>query len=545
MSKLSRKFAKSMKIDRISAIWIIPIVTLAIGIWMLYSHFAQQGKSVILIAHDASGIIAGKTVIRSRSVDVGVVETVTLSKDYKKVVIHGRINKDMDPLLKNDSIFWIVKPQIGREGVTGLSTLFSGVYIELIAGKDKSDFNNKPFTLSDSPPLTAPNEAGIRINLESSQSGVIPRGASVLFRGYRVGNVETSNFDIESRKMKYQLFIAKPYDSLVTENVRFWREGGVNLSLSSQGANLNIPSLDVLLSGGVSFDVPEGSKFGDAASPYATFQLYQNKKAIQDSQYTDYHEFLLFFNDSISGLEKGAPVEYRGIRIGTVSEVPFYTKTILDTNPISNHNIPVLIRIEPGRLSEFIEQPIDLAKVIIKEQDNGLRAALKSANFITGTLYIDLNFYSEVQNEKNMQKNQNYGYDIIKTVPAGLSQLQAKLLQTLDHFNQLPLDKTFNEFNQSLQKSQKLLDSITSITNSKDMQNLPKELKTTIDTLNKTLQSLQPGSALHNQLQADLQKFEEMMNKLTPVLDTLNDKSNALIFAAPKKQDPQPKARGD
>ena len=380
--------------------------------------------------------------------------------------------------------------------------------------------------------------------MESSQSRVVPRGASVLFRGYQVGNVESSNFDIKLRKMKYQLFIAKPFDSLVTQNVRFWKEGGVNLSLSSQGANLDIPSLDVILSGGVSFDVPDGSKFGEQAKQFATYELYPNKKSIQDSQYTDYHEFLLFFNDSISGLDKGAPVEYRGIRIGTVSEVPFYTKQIFDTNPISNHNIPVLIRIEPGRLSNVIDKPVDLASIIIREQNNGLRAALKSANFITGSLYVDLNFYPKYQNEETNIQNQEYGYDTIKTVPTGLSQLQAKIIQTLDNLNNLPLDKTVTEFNQSLEKSQQLLDSLNTLINSKDIQNLPKELKTTIDSLNKTLQGLQPGSTLQNQLQADLQKFEEIMNQLSPVLETLNDKSNSLIFAAPKKDDPQPKARG-
>jgi len=221
------------------------------------------------------------------------------------------------------------------------------------------------------------------------------------------------------------------------------------------------------------------------------------------------HEFLLFFNDSISGLDKGAPVEYRGIRIGTVSEVPFYTKQIFDTNPISNHNIPVLIRIEPGRLSNVIDKPVDLASIIIREQNNGLRAALKSANFITGSLYVDLNFYPKYQNEETNIQNQEYGYDTIKTVPTGLSQLQAKIIQTLDNLNNLPLDKTVTEFNQSLEKSQQLLDSLNRLINSKDIQNLPKELKTTIDSLNKTLQGIQPGSTLQNQLQADLQKFEE------------------------------------
>ncbi|GAA5104603.1 intermembrane transport protein PqiB [Orbus sasakiae] len=545
MSIIPKKLAKTMKSDRVSAIWIIPIVTLIIGVWMLYSHFADQGQRFTLIAHDASGIVAGKTVIKSRSVEVGIVENVTLSEDYKQVVIEGQIYKGMQALLNNDSVFWIVKPQIGREGITGLGTLLSGVYIELISGNDKETFNNKPFNLLDSPPLSGPADAGIRVNLESDQSGVIPRGASVMFRGFKVGSVETSDFDIDSRKMKYQLFIAKPYDRLVTQNVRFWKEGGVNLSLSPKGASLEVPSLDVLLSGGISFDVPEGSKFGDPVTTLTTYKLYEDKKSIKDSQYTDYTEFLLFFTDSISGLSEGAPVEYRGIRLGTVSEVPFYNDPMMSKTSILSYNIPVLIRIEPGRLSDLIDGQIDLAGLIMKEQKNGLRAALKSSNLFTGALYVDLDFYSDLDDKYNENETKQYGFETIATVPAGLSQLQAKLIQTLDNFNKLPLDQTINEFNKSLQKSQELMASLTTIVNSKEMQNLPKDIKATIESLNSTLKSVQPGSTLNNQLKADLQKFEQVMDQLNPLLETLNDKSNSLIFAAPKKEDPQPKAKGN
>lgn len=545
MALMSQKLAKTMKVNRISAIWIIPIVTLIIGVWMVYTHFSEQGKSITLLANDASGIIAGKTVIKSRSVDIGIVEAVTLSNDYKEVVIQGRLHKKMEPLLKNDSIFWIVKPQIGREGITGLGTLLSGVYIELNPGKDTSAFHEKPFYLSDKPPLSSLTAAGIRVNLESDQNGVIPEGASVMFRGFRVGNVETSNFDIITRKMKYQLFIAKPYDVLVTENVRFWKEGGINLSLSSQGANLEIPTIDVLLSGGISFDVPEGAKFGEPIQELITYTLYEDKRSIKDSQYTKYHEFLLFFTDSISGLNEGAPVEYRGIRLGTVSRVPFYIKEMMGSTSILSYNIPVLIRIEPERLSHMMDESVDLANLLIREQGNGLRAALKPANIFTGSLYIDLDFYSELSGIASREESkQQYGYDRILTVPTGLSQLQAKLMQTLDNFNKLPLDQTFNEFNLSLQKSQKLIESLTTIVNSDDMQNLPKEIKATIESLNTTLQGIQPGSTLHEQLNSNLQKFEDIMDKLTPILGTLNDKSNALIFAAPNKDDPQPKAKG-
>lgn len=80
---------------------------------------------------NAEGIEAGKTAIKSRSVDVGVVESVVLSDDLHQVEIKARLNDGMEKLLKQDSAFWVVKPQIGQEGVSGTGTLLSGAYIEL------------------------------------------------------------------------------------------------------------------------------------------------------------------------------------------------------------------------------------------------------------------------------------------------------------------------------------------------------------------------------------------------------------------------------
>lgn len=540
----SNRLAKIIKIRAISAIWIIPIVTVIVGLWIIYSHFADRGTSFTLLAKDASGIVAGKTVIKNRSVDVGIIDQVTLSDDYNQVVIKGRIYKNMEPLLKNDSIFWVVKPEIGRDGVTGLGTILSGVYIELVAGNDKHSFKNDPFELSDSPPISDPSIKGIRLNLESDQSGMIPRGASVMFRGYRVGNVETSLFDVEARKMKYQIFIKEPYDALVTQNVRFWKEGGVNLTLSSMGASLNFPSLDVLLSGGISFDLPDGSKLGAPAQQYALYQLYDDKKSIQESQYTQYKEFLIMISDSISGLNVGAPVEYHGIRLGTVSKVPFYTIDMLNESSILNQKVPVLIKIEPDRLSDLVDEKIDIAKQIMEEQKNGLRASLKTSNLFTGALYIDLDFYPDLKNEYNEKTSVQYGYDTIDTTSTGIAQIQAKILQLLDNFNNLPLNKTMDQFNQSLASSERLMNSLNKIMASKEMQTMPKDLQKALRSLNDTMKELQPGSEMNNQIKESLQKIQQMMDELTPLLSTLNDKSNALIFSAPVKQDLEPKAKG-
>lgn len=89
----------------------------------------------------------------------------------------------------------------------------------------------------------------------------------MLFRGYRVGSVETSTFDTQKRNISYQLFINAPYDRLVTSNVRFWKDSGIAVDLTSAGMRVEMGSLTTLLSGGVSFDVPEGLDLGQPVAP--------------------------------------------------------------------------------------------------------------------------------------------------------------------------------------------------------------------------------------------------------------------------------------
>ncbi|MCO6545569.1 MAG: MCE family protein, partial [Gilliamella sp.] len=301
---------------------------------------------------------------------------------------------------------------------------------------------------------------------------------------------------------------------------------------------------DVLMSGGISFDLPEGSKLGAPAEQNAVNTLYEDKKTIQDSHYTEYKEFLIMLSDSISGLTEGVPVEYHGIRLGTVSKVPFYTAEMLDKTSILNKRVPILIRIEPDRLSELVDEKIDIAALIMKEQKNGLRASLKTSNMFTGALYIDLDFYPELKNKYDPQLAKQFGYDTIEATSTGIAQIQAKIMQLLDNFNNLPLNNTLSQFNQSLASSEQLMKSLNQIMASKEMQNMPKDLQKTLRSLNETMKELQPGSELNNQMKESLQKVQQMMDELTPLLNTLNDKSNALIFSAPAKKDQEPKAKG-
>ena len=535
--------AKVQKVKNWSPVWIFPIVTALIGAWILFYHYSHQGPEVTLITTNAEGIIGGKTTIKSRSVDVGVVESTTLTDDLTHVEIKARLNTGMEKLLYNDSVFWVVKPQVGREGISGLGTLLSGAYIELQPGKK----GNQPdrYNLLDSPPLAPPDAKGIRIILDSKKAGQLSPGDPVLFRGYRVGSVETSTFDTQKRTITYQLFINAPNDRLVTSNVRFWKDSGIAVDLTSAGMRVEVGSLSTLFGGGVSFDVPEGNELGEPVAEKTAFMLYDDQRSIQESLYTEHIDYLMFFKDSIRGLQPGAPVEFRGIRLGTVAKVPFFTPEMRQKLN-DDYRIPILIRIEPQRLiSQFGGDP-NVDEHLTELMKRGLRAALKTGNIVTGALYVDLDFYPKAPAVTDMPEFG--GYRIIPTVSGGLAQIQQKLMDTLDKINNLPLNpmieqatNTLTTSQQTMRRLQTTLDNLNKLTASQSMQQLPADMQNTLRELNRSMQGFQPGSAAYNKMVADMQRLDQVLRELQPVLKTLNDKSNALVFEAKDKDDPQPK----
>lgn len=539
MGKKSIFKHRPIKSWRISSIWIIPIITLFIGAWLIFSRLQSQGVEITLITNNANGITAGKTIIKNKSIDIGLVKTVTLSPDFKQVIITAVFDKKMDPLVKNDSVFWLVQPKIGIDGVSGLGTLLSGVYIEMSPGADESKLKSKTFNLlADNPYVSIMMDGGIELTLDSDEVGTISAGSPVLFREIKVGVVTKSELNIQTRKMQYSIHINAPYTQLVTENIRFWKEGGINLSFSPSGSIINVPPLETLLLNGISFDLPTGSEKGKVLTQPKTFILYPNKQAIQDSQYTEEHEFLLLFSESIAGLEKGSQVEFRGIQLGVVEEVPFYTDAMTKELNILRYDIPVLITIQPQRL----KTGIDIVKLIKESQKSGLRASLKTANFITGSMIVNLDFYSDQKN--NAISSEMYGYDTIKTVSNGLSQMQNKVMHILNNISDLPLNKTVTNLNESLRNSKELLASLNAMANSPEMKKFPKDMQALMKSLDETLNGLKPGSKLYKDITTNSQHFDQVMIDLNKLIQTLNSKNNALIFPTKTQPDVQPKAKG-
>ncbi|MCT7057323.1 MlaD family protein, partial [Salmonella enterica] len=88
--------------------------------------------------------------------------------------------------------------------------------------------------------------------------------------------------------------------------------------------------------------------------------------------YTDHIDYLMFFKDSVRGLQPGAPLEFRGIRLGTVSKVPFFASNMRQVFN-DDYRIPVLVRIEPERLKAQLGENADVGAHLTELLKRGLR----------------------------------------------------------------------------------------------------------------------------------------------------------------------------
>ncbi len=529
----------------LSPIWLVPLVAAGIGIWMVVTTLSNQGELITLTLDNAEGIEAGKTPIKARSVQVGQVQTVRLSEDLSQVTVTARLSPEATPLLRDDSRFWVVKPRIGKSGISGLGTLLSGAYIELQPGQSAEA--RTEFDVLDSPPITAADAPGLRIELSSELDEALSVGDPILYRGFTVGRVEQAEFDTAKRQMRYQLFINAPYDGLVTSNVRFWLNSGVQFKAASDGFRVQIGSMESILVGGISFDVPSGWSLGKPVVDHRVFSLYADQESITGRQYKEYVDYLLLFDESVRGLISGASVEYRGVPVGRVLSVP-YSGSGTDLLSTSTRQIPVLIRIEPGRLS----QDLDKDKLAAWEQEfegairQGLRAALRTGSLLTGALYVDLNFYPEQPPVSGF--GQLAEYRTLPTVSGGLARIEQQVVSLLDKLNRLQLEPVLANTQSMLKESERTLQAIRQLSGSVDKlaaqsatQKLPAELRQTLQDLQQSLQALSSNSPAYSELNRSMESLNSLLQELKPVARSLSEKPNALIFDSGSSPDPQPR----
>jgi paraquat-inducible protein B len=515
---------------RISAIWLVPIVALVLGIWMVIHTLQSQGPEITVVFSSGASIEAGKTKIKFRDVEVGLVNSVGLADDHESVVVTARLDKAAAPLLREDTQFWVVRPRVGPGGVSGLGTLLSGGYIQLAPGTGEEGRHD--FVGLEVPPVTPAGTPGLHFRMVAEQSGSVSSGAPILYKGFRVGRIESAEFDVASQNMHYRAFIESPYDDLITSATRFWNASGISLSATADGIQVQTASLEAVLVGGVVFGLPEGVEPGGPVEAGATFKLYESYASVNERPYSQFVEYVVRFPQSVRGLRPGAPVEYRGLRMGRVERVLLAELT--QGLRGRGDPIPVLIRLEPGRLElpDSDEGAAILARGIENAVGRGLRATLSTGNLLTGSLYVYFDMYPD---EPPAEMGSFAGRPTIPTIASGLEGIQVRLSTLLDKLNALPLEELLDGVD-------RLLADVDAIVASEDLQSLPASLEETLAQLRGTLDSVSADSAMQERLLRTITEFDRTLQSLRDLLETLKEKPNALIFSSEPGEDPQPPA---
>ncbi len=530
----------------LSPVWIIPIVAIVIGLWMVIYAWMSQGPVVVISFKTAEGIEAGKTRIKYLETDIGKVKNVRLKKDMSGVVLEVQLDPGTEALLHEDSQFWVVRARVSSGTVSGLGTIISGAYIKLAPGS--SEPGRRDFVGLETPPQTPVGTPGVRLQLSSKKAGSVTTGDLVLYRGYEVGRVEGLTFDEKRKLVTYDIFIDAPYDALVTNHVRFWDTSGISFNASAGGISLSTGSLQTVLMGAVSFDLPPGMSEGNKVEDGAQFKLFASREDMLEQPFQHNAYYVLSFNQSLRGLEPGSAVEYRGIRIGQVERIMF--DELLEKKLTSSGiPIPVLISVQPGRLYfEDNESGAEQLDLLVKDGVlNGLRGSLQTGSLLTGKLFVNFDYYEDAA---PADLTTFHDYQQIPTRASGFDRIEQQVTSFLDTVNTLPLNAMIGKVNQaldqldgSLQASTKTLDSLTGILADSDTTSMMGELRMTLQELQLALSSFTPGSPTYQSLSSSIFELNRMLQNLDSLTRSLAEKPSALLLPSGFPADPQPKAK--
>ncbi len=534
--------------QRWNLVWLIPLATLLIGGWLVYRNIASKGPVATIQFETADGIAAGKTEIRCRSVRVGTVIGVELSDDLRSVIIQARIDPDAEHLLREGTRFWVVRPRVSATDISGLGTLLTGAYIEMEPATQGPRATR--FQGLETPPTTSSTIPGLRIVLTAAEARSLTIGAPVYHLGFEVGRVENRRLDDEGNQLLFDAFIAEPYMHLVRENTRFWNTSGVDITAGAEGFRVRTPSFQAMVAGGVSFAVPDGIGPGPAAESGATFELFSDAEAARRSTFEPTLRFLLLFDQSVRGLALGAPVEFRGMRIGRVADISF------DYVPSSaDQRIPVLVEIDPKLLrQETAERMVEPGGAFLASAvERGLRATLKTASLLTGALYVDLDYYPDADPAGLGEVS---GYTTIPTISSGFAQLEAKLSAILDKIQALPLEDTMEkiaaaadesattiaEARKTLKELEATVAAARGTLEDPEFRALPADLRQTLAELEKSVASVGPEGSIQGDLARTLDELRAALRACISLATSIDEKPNSLIFGRESSGNPVPRA---
>lgn len=513
----------------LSPVWLVPILAVAISLGIAWRSYNDRGTLIEIIFQNAGGVVAKETAVRLRDVPIGMVEEVRFSADLSHVVVAARIAKEVAANIPENAQFWIVRPEVSARGISGLSTVLSGVYVET-AFTPTAGADVRSFTGLEAAPLLSPGREGRRVTLRAADGNRLTPGAPVLYRGIQVGHIEAPRLIDGAEGVWVDAFIEAPYDARLTTAARFWDTSGFSVSFGTSGLRLGVGNLASILTGGIAFD--SVSSFGEPLEEGAVFELYTDESTARSSVLTGVDanalRLTVEFDQSVQGLTSGSDVRYRGLVVGQVSGVS--ARVVADQGQVKVRMQaaialnPEAMGLEPG------SGPEELKDFLAEQVRNGLRARLAPARLIGSALVIELVDLPETEAAELREIPD--GLPILPSVYANLPDFSATAQGLLERVNRLPIEGVMEQAISLMSAAEQLvssdstravpetaralLDEGRKLLSSEKIQQLPGEAVSVLSDIRAILTSFteQDGT---ERLIAALQSVEEAATGLTEV----------------------------
>jgi len=282
---------------------------------------------------------------------------------------------------------------------------------------------------------------------------------------------------------------------------------------------------------------------GDPISKRAFFDVFASYDQADAARYQHAIKFALLVEDSVRGLLKGAPVEYRGVIVGRVE-----SSNLMQGRSAKVMNdavkIPVLISIQPGRIGlPDTEKSLDIiASQMERWLKHGLKAKLSTGNILTGSKIIELFHAGNTEKLAENYKDQQYsGYRVIPVLADKTSQFIANLAE-------LPLDKLsdnannlFTELAITAQEFQKISHNLEQVLSDANKKSVVSNINETLNSISKVANDFAKGSQNYDELTNTLLLLQDNLQELKPLLRQVNNKPNSLVFSGALSDDIEPK----
>ena len=546
MSEKLPTIRESRRFNFITSIWIVPIIAVAIASWLGFQYVSELGPKIEIVFEKNEGLKAGQSLIKFRDIPIGKVEKVILDDNGDGVKVIARMDKEAKKYLNDDTKFWIVKPEVGLGGVSGLDTLFTGTYIELVSKKAK--MTKKSFIGLNQPYRKIGDGEYYHLNALSSHG--IEKGTPIFFKSMKAGYVEHVSMSIDGKSVDIIAYIEKSFENYVHTDSKFWVQSNISIGYANGQLSLNMAPISHIMRGGIEFSSSGDDSLKKVPKDYI-FRLYKGKAVAEDKKIglggKAMRDYLLEFNETTAKLKKDASVKYDKFDIGRVKNISYKynnkTHLLLGDVTIS---IDTSIFYDPTDANHTGEENLEQAV------EDGLRASLKEYDPISGLLYVDLDF-ADTNETKTIEQHSHYAsFPSVSRASAGI---MSSVNELLDSIKKLPLDRLINSIDQSVSHFSSILEDnrvvthqimtnlnetmigVNKMVSNKGFKKLPTELNKTmielqhiLKSLDRVLKSNSNKSLLSSQLTETLKELNKSSVETQRLLKKLDRKPNALIF---------------